>query len=192
MDIDKLKKQWQSMELRIEQIEKDNKRLLARISNDRVKGVRKKLLTRYLALVALCVISPAWILLFNEHYRVDVDVLIIYTFFFLVMGLVNWYIYKLIDGIDCSVMTTKEALTAVTKVEETRSKGKLLGWILAVPLVIILFRVFSEMGRPEVIYGAYFGLIVGGICGYIFDRKTRRLIRELRQTLDKELDEDSE
>lgn len=80
-------------------------------------------------------------------------------------------------------MTIKEALMAITKVEETRRRGQLLGWILAVPLVIILFRVFSEMGHPEVLYGASVGLVIGGIYGYIFDRQTRQLIKELRKTL---------
>lgn len=54
MDIDELKKQWKSMELRIDQLEKDNKRLLSCISNDKVWGVRKKLQTRYFALIVLC------------------------------------------------------------------------------------------------------------------------------------------
>lgn len=183
MDIDELKKQWKSMELRIDQLEKDNKRLLSCISNDKVWGVRKKLQTRYFALIVLCVVSPVWILLMNEMYYIDTEVLIIYTFFFVVMAVVNSYIYNLIGKVDCSSMTIKEALMAITKVEETRRRGQLLGWILAVPLVIILFRVFSEMGHPEVLYGASVGLVIGGIYGYIFDRQTRQLIKELRKTL---------
>lgn len=183
MDIDELKKQWKSMELRIDQLEKDNKRLLSCISNDKVCGVRKKLQTRYFALIVLCVVSPVWILLMNEMYYIDTEVLIIYTFFFVVMAVVNSYIYNLIGKVDCSSMTIKEALMAITKVEETRRRGQLLGWILAVPLVIILFRVFSEMGHPEVLYGASVGLVIGGIYGYIFDRQTRQLIKELRKTL---------
>lgn len=183
MDIDELKKQWKSMELRIDQLEKDNKRLLSCISNDKVWGVRKKLQTRYFALIVLCVVSPVWILLMNEMYYIDTEVLIIYTFFFVVMAVVNSYIYNLIGKVDCSSMTIKEALMAITKVEETRRRGQLLGWILVVPLVIILFRVFSEMGHPEVLYGASVGLVIGGIYGYIFDRQTRQLIKELRKTL---------
>lgn len=183
MDIDELKKQWKSMELRIDQLEKDNKRLLSCISNDKVWGVRKKLQTRYFALIVLCVVSPVWILLMNEMYYIDTEVLIIYTFFFVVMAVVNSYIYNLIGKVDCSSMTIKEALMVITKVEETRRRGQLLGWILAVPLVIILFRVFSEMGHPEVLYGASVGLVIGGIYGYIFDRQTRQLIKELRKTL---------
>ena len=145
--------------------------------------MRKKLQTRYFALIVLCVVSPVWILLMNEMYYIDTEVLIIYTFFFVVMAVVNSYIYNLIGKVDCSSMTIKEALMAITKVEETRRRGQLLGWILAVPLVIILYRVFSEMGHPEVLYGASVGLVIGGIYGYIFDRQTRQLIKELRKTL---------
>lgn len=191
MNIDELKRQWKSMELRIGQLEKDNKQLLSRISGDRMKGVRGKLMARYRAIIMVCIFSPLWIVLMDKTLNLDDEIIIIYTFFFLVMALANYYMYKLIAKIDCYKMSIKEALVATTKVEDTRQKVKLLGWILAVPLVIILFRVFSEMGHPEVIYGACGGIVIGGLIGYFVERKTRRLIRELRQTLSDALaDED--
>lgn len=183
MDIDELKSQWKSMELRIDRLEKDNKQLLSRISSDRMKGVRGKLMTRYRSVIMVCIFSPIWMLMMNELYQVDVEVSIVYAFFFLVMALANYYMYRLIGKVDCSKLSIKEALVATTKVEETRQKVKLLGWILAVPLTIIMFDVFEEIGHPEVIYGACAGLVIGGVVGCLVERKTRRLIRELRQTL---------
>ena len=81
---------------------------------------------------------------------------------------------------------------ATVKVEETRQKVKLLGWIFGLPLILIMFDVFKEMGHPEVIYGACAGLVIGGVVGYLVERKTRRLIRELRQTLADALVDDDE
>ena len=130
--------------------------------------------------------------LMNELYQVDVEVSIVYAFFFLVMALANYYMYRLIGKVDCSVMSIKEALVATTKVEDTRQKVKLLGWILGLPLIIIMFDVFKEMGHPEIIYGACVGLVIGGVVGYLVERKTRRLIRELRQTLADALADDDE
>ena len=192
MNIDELKSQWKSMELRIDRLEKDNKNLLSRISNERMKSVREKLLARYRALIIVCIFSPLWMVLMNELYQVDVEVSIVYAFFFLVMALANFYMCKLIKKVDCSKLTIKEALIAVTKVEETRQKVKLLGWIFGLPLIIIMFDVFKEMGHPEIIYGACVGLVIGGVVGYLVERKTRRLIRELRQTLADALVDDDE
>lgn len=192
MNIDELKSQWKSMELRIDRLEKDNKNLLSRISNERMKSVREKLLARYRALIIVCIFSPLWMVLMNELYQVDVEVSIVYAFFFLVMALANYYMYQLIGKVDCSKLTIKEALIAVTKVEETRQKVKLLGWIFGLPLIIIMFDVFKEMGHPEIIYGACVGLVIGGVVGYLVERKTRRLIRELRQTLADALVDDDE
>ena len=192
MDIDELKSQWKSMELRIDHLEKDNKQLLSRIRGDRMKGVRGKLMARYRSIIMVCVLSPSWVVLMDKIWNLDNEILIIYTFFFVVMALANYYMYRLIGKVDCSVMSIKEALVATAKVEDTRQKVKLLGWILAVPLMIIMFDVFEEMGHPEVIYGACAGLIMGGVVGYFVERKTRRLIRELRQTLADALADDDE
>lgn len=192
MNIDGLKSQWKSMELRINQLEKDNKSLEMRITRDHMKGVREKLMARYRAIIMVCIFSPIWMLMMNELYQVDVEVSIVYAFFFLVMALANYYMYQLIGKVDCSRMSIKEALVATTKVEETRQKVKLLGWIFGLPLIIIMFDVFKEMGHPEIIYGACVGLVIGGVVGYLVERKTRRLIRELRQTLADALVDDDE
>lgn len=192
MDLDGLKSQWKSMELRINQLEKDNKSLEMRITRDHMKGVREKLMARYRAIIMVCIFSPIWMLMMNELYQVDVEVSIVYAFFFLVMALANYYMYQLIGKVDCSRMSIKEALVATTKVEETRQKVKLLGWILGLPLIIIMFDVFKEMGHPEIIYGACVGLVIGGVIGYFIERKTRRLIRELRQTLADAIADDDE
>lgn len=192
MDLDGLKSQWKSMELRINQLEKDNKSLEMRITRDRMKGVREKLMARYRAIIMVCIFSPIWMLMMNELYQVDVEVSIVYAFFFLVMALANYYMYRLIGKVDCSTMSIKEALMATVKVEETRQRVKLLGWILGLPLILIMFDVFKEMGHPEVIYGACTGLVIGGVVGYFIERKTGRLIRELRQTLADALSDDEE
>lgn len=192
MDLDGLKSQWKSMELRINQLEKDNKSLEMRITSDRMKGVREKLMARYRAIIMVCIFSPIWMLMMNELYQVDVEVSIVYAFFFLVMALANYYMYRLIGKVDCSTMSIKEALMATVKVEETRQRVKLLGWILGLPLILIMFDVFKEMGHPEVIYGACAGLVIGGLVGYFIERKTGRLIRELRQTLADALSDDEE
>ena len=192
MNIDELKSQWKSMELRIDRLEKDNKNLLSCISNERVKSVREKLLARYRAIIMVCIFSPLWIVMMDKVWNLDNEILIVYTFFFMVMALANYYMYQLIGKVDCSKLTIKEALIAVTKVEETRQKVKLLGWIFGLPLIIIMFDVFKEMGHPEIIYGACVGLVIGGVVGYLVERKTRRLIRELRQTLADALVDDDE
>ena len=192
MDLDGLKSQWKSMELRINQLEKDNKSLEMRITRDHMKGVREKLMARYRAIIMVCIFSPIWMLMMNELYQVDVEVSIVYAFFFLVMALANYYMYQLIGKVDCSRMSIKEALVATTKVEETRQKVKLLGWILGLPLILILFDVFNEIGHPEVIYGGFAGIVIGGVIGYFIERKTRRLIRELRQTLADAIADDDE
>ena len=190
MDIDELKKQWQSMELRVEQLEKDNRRLMTRISRDRFAGLRGKLMARYRLMIIVCVISPVWMLLLEDVYGVGRVLNVCYASFFVITALANAYIYYLFHKIDYSIMTVKEALTATTHLEITRYRLRMLGWLMVVPLLVMMFQAFYETGQDEVINGAWFGLILGAIVGTIFDLKTRRLIRQMRHTLTEELDED--
>ena len=109
-----------------------------------------------------------------------------------ITAVANGYVYYLIRKIDMSTMTIKEALTAATNVDIVRRRMKILGWVLAMPLLVILFYAFYEVGRDEIIYGAWVGLVIGAICGGIYERNTRQLIRQMRQTLADELGEDEE
>ena len=99
MDIDELKKQWQSMELRVEQLEKDNRRLMTRISRDRFAGLRGKLMARYRLMIIVCVISPVWMLLLEDVYGVGRVLNVYYASFFVITALANAYIYYLFHKI---------------------------------------------------------------------------------------------
>lgn len=192
MDIDELKKQWQSMELRIEKLEEENHRLMSSISSNRVAGLRGRLLTRYCMMIIVCIISPVWLFLLDNVFYVGQVANVCYALFFMITAVANGYVYYLIRKIDLSTMTIKEALTAATNVDIVRRRMKILGWVLAMPLLVILFYAFYEVGRDEIIYGAWVGLVIGAICGGIYERNTRQLIRQMRQTLAEELGEDEE
>lgn len=189
MDIDELKKQWQSMELRVAQLEQDNRRLLSRISSDRTMGLRQKLMNRYRAMVAVCVFSPVWISLMDNLYDISLWIDVCYTLFFLVMAVANGYVYMFIRRINHSTMSVKDALIAATNLEIMRRRLNILGYVLAIPLLAIMFYAFYEIGKPEIIYGAWTGLAIGCVCGLIYERKNRNLIKDLRQTLAAELSE---
>lgn len=190
MDIDELKKQWNAMELRIDRLEKENNRLMTNITNNRIVGLRGRLLARYRMMIILCVVSPAWIFFMDSLCDVSNFVKVCYVLFFVVMVITNGYVYHLIRKVDYIEMTIKDALVAATNVEIARRRMKIIGWILAVPLLAMLFSTFYEIGREELIYGAWIGLIVGFISGAIYEVNTRRLIRQMRQTLSDELGED--
>ena len=134
MDIDELKKQWQSMELRIEKLEEENHRLLSSISSNRVAGLRSRLLIRYCMMIIVCIISPVWLLLLDNVFDVGPVANVCYALFFMITAVANGYVYYLIRKIDMSTMTIKEALTAATNVDIVRRRMKILGWVLAMPL----------------------------------------------------------
>lgn len=192
MDIDELKRQWQSMELRVEQLEGDNRRLQSRIIGDRFTGLRGKLLTRYRVMIAVCVISPVWLLLIDDIFEVGTLINICYASFFIITAVCNWRVYSLLRKIDYTSMTVKEVLTATTNMEIMRHRMKRLSWVLAIPLLVMLFYTFYATGNNGLIYGAWVGLALGGIVGTIIDRKTRRIIRSMRQTLANELADDTD
>lgn len=177
------------MELRVEQLEQDNRRLLSRISSDRMMGLRRKLMIRYRGMITLCIFSPIWIFLMDNFCEISQWIKVCYVLFFVLMTLANVWVYMLIHRINHSIMTVKEALIAATNLDIARKRVKIFGYILAIPLLIAMFYAFYEIGRQEIIYGAWIGLVIGTISGLIYERKNRRLIKDLRQTLATELSE---
>ncbi len=190
MDIDEMKRQWQLMELRVEQLEENNRRLQSRIVGDRFTSLRGKLLIRYRVMIVVCVISPVWLLLIDDIFEVGALVNICYASFFAITAVCNWRVFSLLRKLDYTSMTVKEVLMAATNMEIVRHRMKRLSWVLAIPLLVMLFCSFYATGNNGLIYGAWVGLALGGIVGTIIDRKTRRLISSMRQTLANELDED--
>lgn len=190
MNIDELKNSWKNIELRVANLEEENRRLARKLRDNAAISYRRNLSRRYLMAIIACIVSPFSLIGINEQYPVPMSLTLCYIAFFVVMAFSMGYSLYLLCATDYISMPTKEAMIAVTRLEILRKRHNLIGYALAIPLLAYMFYYFYQCGETNMMIGAIVGLVVGFIIGTCIERKTRRIIRQLRDTLASELQDD--
>lgn len=190
MDINKLKHDWQQLELRIDKIENENKRLAERLKKNSATGVKHRLTARYGRMTIICILSPIWMVLFDNTFNVDTSLYISYIVFFAIMSVTTGYVWWKLRNIDYMSMSVKDALIAVYNTEKLCKINNWIGYITGIPLIIFLMIYIYRLDQQPLIIGAWAGLIVGGSIGTYIRLKNRRLLKKMRQTLAEEISED--
>lgn len=179
--IEDLRRQWQAMNVRVDDLETRNRDLVSRLNDNRICGLRRKLMRHRMRSMILCFILP---FLFTPVLIGSLGVswwfAAIYILFFLVMGCVNGCIWRSLSKMDTSSATTEEALLHVYNVQRYVRYGRLVGWSLAIPVLVWLFSIFYNIGDPGVIWGGWAGLLLGLAIGICADYRQRKLLRQLR------------
>lgn len=124
---------------------------------------------------------------------------IAYSALLTVLSILNFMIIHNINKIDLSMMTVREAFEANAKVIVQRTRLKLIGIVLAIPVfALLLYEMWlfdaQHVGLDGIKYtflGGCAGGVVGAICGIRMDRRVRGYLREVQQMLRDELDEEN-
>lgn len=190
MDLDKLKHDWQQLELRIDKIENENKRLAERLKKNSATGVKCRLTARYGRMTIICILSPIWMVLFDYTINVDTSLYISYVVFFAIMSVTTGYVWWKLRNIDYMSMSVKDALIAVYKTEILCKTHNRIGYITGFPLIIFLMIYIYQLDQQPLIIGAWIGLIIGGSLGTYIKIRNRQLLKKMKQTLAEEISED--
>ncbi len=122
-----------------------------------------------------------------------------YSALLIVLGAANCYVIHEINKIDLSMMTVRQAFEANANVIMLRSRLKLAGIILAIPVFAFMLyelwlfdaTVIGADGIKYTFLGGCAGGVVGSICGLRMDRRIRGYLREVQQMLRDELGEEN-
>ncbi|MDE7386252.1 MAG: hypothetical protein K2N28_03850 [Muribaculaceae bacterium] len=187
MDLDDLKRTWQSQNERIDKLEEQNQRLRERMRRNSLSGHREKLLNTYLIFIITTVVMIPFSLLVLPEICIDGIITYMLAAYFVVMGVANAWVWSLIRRIDPANQTVCENLQRVVNVQSTRRVIK----ICSIPLVLVTMGVLLYHLRPieGCLEGGIAGGIVGGIVGYRQDCKIRKMLREMRADLEDALSE---
>ena len=100
------------------------------------------------------------------------------------------YVWNKLRTMNYMKMSIKEALIAVYDMERLYRRVGWIGIITGAPLIVFMLMEIHKLETPEVVYGAWVGLIVGAIVGLISKMRNRRLLKEMRQALEEEIGDD--
>lgn len=190
MDLDKLRQNWQQLELRIDKIELENKRLAERLKKNSATGIKHRLTSRYGRMTIICILAPLWMVLYDKTISTDIYLYISYIAFFVIMTIATGYVWWYLKSTDYMSMSVKDALIAVYKAEKLCKTHNWIGYITGLPLIAFLMIEIYQLGEQPLIIGAWAGVIIGGSIGTYIRIKNRRLLKTMKQTLIEEISEE--
>lgn len=186
MDLEDLKRQWQLQADRISSLEARNTELQRKLSVNSISTRRDKLRRTYAIFVVIAAVMIPFSLCLMPEAGFRESITGVFAGLFALELIGNIYIYLLIDSIDITALSTREALKRTIRFQRARSVLKIVYISLTIPVLSVMLYQIGEDSRAALI-GGITGAIIGAILGIVKDREIRRLIREMLADL-KELE----
>ncbi|MDE7407355.1 MAG: hypothetical protein K2M76_02945, partial [Muribaculaceae bacterium] len=139
IDLDTLRQSWQNMKIEVDRVSEQNRRLTERIFSNQAKSVRDYVMRRYRMLCIIGIVyTPLMPLLFSHQLHLDLVSLILITLFFPISVVINGSVLYKCSKIHPAEMTVKEMLIAFTNLKIHRSRCRIFGYILVIPILVLL------------------------------------------------------
>lgn len=180
MDIDNLRQEWKSIE--VPPCKEATRELERKVASGKgAHSLRDRLKRISLRLTAECVIGALCLIpLVSEH----VLLVVLVSAFFVVMGVMHAVQYRMLSRLDLSAATVIEALGMVCRLESFRRTRRMIGLTLMVPLMVYMVMSFADSYGVYMLPCCLLGLVAGCVVGIAVNRRTTKLLREMKSTAD--------
>ena len=188
MDIDDLKRAWQSQIMRIDKLEEQNKQLKERLLDKSLKSNRAKLLSTYRWLLLIGLLMVPFTIVSFSHLELSPIAVWTMVAYFLLMSVANVYVYYLIYDIDMTNHSVCDNLQRVINLQLKRHRIRIGSCILGIVIISIFFYYISQ-DDPSLVIGGIIGGIVGGLIGLRKEREIKAMISSMKKDLEDALSE---
>ncbi len=173
MDIDNLRQEWKSIE--VPPCKEATRELERKVASGKgAHSLRDRLKRISLRLTAECVIGALCLIpLVSDHVLLVV----------LVMGVMHAVQYRMLSRLDLSAATVIEALGMVCRLELFRRTRRMIGLTLMVPLMVYMVMSFADSYDVYMLPCCLLGLVAGCVVGIAVNRRTTKLLREMKSQL---------
>lgn len=190
MDLDELKRTWQSQSTRIDRLEEQNRELRRCVRENKVYTKRSKLMRTYTWLVIVSVLMIPFILISFPALDIDMRLAVMFVVTMGGLAIANGYVYNLIAKIDPTGMSVREALMRVLHLERMRRRIRLVSMIVSAVVVSIFFYTLYQSDGHADLLGGIVGGIVGLIVGLRKEAEIKATIRAMKADLEDALQDD--
>lgn len=183
MDIEQLKKQWQSLDTRTEKLQADTAAVARRIANGDIRSTQGKLARTYRAnIFVAATLIPIGIFMLPDLGIGNVAVAL-YCIFGAIMAVVNAVMYRNISSVP---LTSLPVVHAIAKAMSFARQRRLQLWV-SIPagalLTGMLLLEFLDHSETALFAGGAVGVVVGALIGWTKCRRQSRYLRTLMQEL---------
>lgn len=180
MDLDKLRNNWNSIDIPSGATSERVRKLESKVRTTRVDTLRDKLFRITINLVIVSVFGLLTIVPFVS----DTPIMAMTAgAYFVLLGILNFGRAMTIRQINMSRLTVRDALLAVYRVERQRIVCRAIGITCAVPLLIYMLLTFADIYGRWMLYGALIGVLAGACIGLAVNHRTTALLKDLKSQL---------
>lgn len=182
MELEELKQNWNIMEEKLGRLEMEQRQLLNKTVNSKVKQVQDRVLRRF-TIVVICLPFFCWYIIHKQMCDFSLSTWILLFLFVAVIIARQFTWMLLLRKIDCLKMTVREVCLAESRFRMSFKVGIAVSVLCAVPLLASMIWDMAEFGNRSILIGAWTGLVVGLLIGLRLFFKAWSGIKELREAI---------
>lgn len=183
MEIDELKKQWQSLKIKVDSLEADNRRLASELANGRIQTTRSKLVRLYrisgVAGFVLPLLAPLMVKIGFEGWLA-----VVYGAYGILLGCLNLCFAWSIENARLIDAPVVEALRKAILIRRRQVAIRTFGIVLGIPVLVSMFMQAADNSGVAMIEGMVAGLVVGVIIGVKKAFEANRLGKSLQEEIE--------
>lgn len=160
MDFDEMKRNWDQLNVRIDNLEADNQELMGYIWNNNVRSAREKLMFQYRRFV--CIGSIMFIVMaLTRGELFPWYIKIAFCGFFLLAAGMDLYLYRGIKSIDINTFSVSEVARKALFYRRRHHIFQVILLSIGVPMLIAQFLIATDVARWGMVTGLVIGLVIG-------------------------------
>ena len=184
MDLDNLREQWKSLNIKVEDLQVENMRLRHDIQTNKVTSINRRLIARIRNILLVCCLAPIFIIYMKNEIALTTATIVCYVSYFIIIGAAHGYLLWRLSARDYLSMPIAAAIKEAATLELYRKRMRMWSYIMAAPVIFMLMMDIYKYGYPGALISGIIGGLAGLAIGLRLEYTNRKLMRQIRQLLD--------
>ncbi len=184
MDLDNLREQWKSLNIKVEDLQVENMRLRHDIQINKVTSINRRLIARIRNMLLVCCLASIFIIYMKNEIALTTATIVCYVSYFIIIGAAHGYLLWRLSTRDYLSMPIAAAIKEAATLELYRKRMRMWSYIMAAPVIFMLMMDIYKYGYPGALISGIIGGLAGLAIGLRLEYTNRKLMRQIRQLLD--------
>ncbi len=184
MDLDNLREQWKSLNIKVEDLQVENMRLRHDIQTNKVTSINRRLIARIRNMLLVCCLASIFIIYMKNEIALTTATIVCYVSYFIIIGAAHGYLLWRLSTRDYLSMPIAAAIKEAATLELYRKRMRMWSYIMAAPVIFMLMMDIYKYGYPGALISGIIGGLAGLAIGLRLEYTNRKLMRQIRQLLD--------
>lgn len=182
-NLDELKKQWQSLSTRVDNLAETNRRLSERLAKSNVTSLQESLASRIRRCAGIGLVMPLLAPMLYSTIGLPWPICVAYALFGLMMAWLSFRFARFINSERLIDLPVSDAIMRASEIKSRQEHIRLLGMVCAALLIASVFYALPDKDNTWVMAGFAAGLVIGLAIGIPRAVANHRIARKLVDSL---------